>query len=222
MFETILFDLDGTLSESHEGVTNCVAYALKAYGIEEKPEDLMHFIGPPLLESFSKCYGFDEETALDAIMKYRERYEPIGIYECRLYPGIKELLLALRAQGKTVAVATSKPEPQAKRVLRFLGIYDCFGEENIFAAPLDERKGSKSAIIGRALAAFAERGLPRSSAVMVGDRLFDIRGGHENGLPVIGVGFGYAPEGELQAEGADYYCETVEDLRRLLTEEYVG
>lgn len=216
MFDPIFFDLDGTLTASHPGVTKCAAYALAAYGIEAKPEDLMAFIGPPLLQSFRKYYGFDEATALAAVEKYRERYIPIGAYEAEVFPGIAALLGELRAAGRTVAVATSKPYPQTIDVLRHFGLLDYFGEENIFAAGMDDRKNSKSAIIAEGLAAMKARGLSLENAVMVGDRCFDIEGGHKNGLPVVGVGYGYAPEGEFAEYGADYIAPTVAELRALL------
>lgn len=216
MFDPIFFDLDGTLNASHPGITNCAAYALAAYGIEKKPEELMMFIGPPLLQSFRKYFGFDEATGLAAVEKYRERYIPIGAYECEVYPGIKELLGELLAAGRTIAVATSKPHPQTIDVMRHFGLLDFFGEENIFAAGMDDRKNSKAAILGAGLDSMKARGISLENAVMVGDRCFDIEGGHQNGLPVIGAGYGYAPEGELLECGADYIVPTVAELRALL------
>lgn len=213
MFDLIFFDLDGTLTASHEGVTRCVQYALASFGIAEECENLMDFIGPPLLESFARRYGFSTEQGLLAIEKYKERYVPIGMYECTLYDGIRELLTDLKAAGKQVAVATSKPYPLACEVLRYLGLYDIFTEPFIFAAPLDETKGSKTVVVAEGLTRCREMGIFTDHAILVGDRKYDIIGGHNNHLPVLGVGYGYAPEGELQAEGADYIVETVDELR---------
>ena len=117
MYRYILFDLDGTLTDPKEGITKCVQYALKYFGIEADTEELVDFIGPPLLESFQKYYHLDDEQGHMALKKYRERFSDIGIFENGVYPGIAELLSTLKAQGRKIALATSKPGVYAKRIL---------------------------------------------------------------------------------------------------------
>ena len=121
MKKTILFDLDGTLTDSGEGIINCAIYALEHYNLPIPPrEELRVFVGPPLTDTFMK-FGVKPEDAVDAVEVYRERFIPIGMYENKLYPGIKELLETLRSEGHILCIATSKPESMAREILRFLG-----------------------------------------------------------------------------------------------------
>ena len=117
MYRYILFDLDGTLTDPKEGITKCVQYALQYFGIEADTEDLVDFIGPPLLESFQKYYQLDDAQGHMALKKYRERFKDIGIFENGVYPGIHTLLSDLKKQGRSIALATSKPEVYARRIL---------------------------------------------------------------------------------------------------------
>ena len=137
MYQYILFDLDGTLTDPKEGITKCVQYALKYFGIEADTEDLVDFIGPPLLESFQKYYHLDDEQGHMALKKYRERFSDIGIFENGVYPGIAELLPTLKAQGRKIALATSKPGVYAKRILEryeLLPYFDVLWAVNWMAA----------------------------------------------------------------------------------------
>ena len=216
VYKNILFDLDGTLTASHEGILRSVRYALSFYGIEEKEENLFSFIGPPLLRSFMDRFGFDEKTGMEAVEHYRERYNTVGMFENRVYDGILPMLEKLRADGRDLLLATSKPYFQTAKILDHFGLSVYFPQEFVLAAGLDDRLNSKTAIIGEALAVLARRGRGKEDCVMVGDRIFDIEGAKNNGIAVIGVEYGYAPEGELRAAGADYIAGTVEELERIL------
>lgn len=120
MYQTVLFDLDGTLTDPGEGITNSVVYALKKYGIEVSDKtELYKFIGPPLHESFQVFYGFSEEKAQEAVKYYREHYSKTGIFENKVYDGMEDTLELLKNSGRRLVVATSKPEKFAKQILHF-------------------------------------------------------------------------------------------------------
>ncbi len=210
MYHTVLFDLDGTLTDSAPGITNSVAYALRKWGIEEKNLDILRkFVGPPLDESFAKYYGFPPEKCWKAIEYYREYYLPKGLYENRVYDGIEELLEWLRGTGRRAVVATSKPEPAAVQVLEYFHLAPYF--DVIAGATMDGSRVKKSDVIRYAL----ERAGIQDAAgvVMVGDRENDIEGAKANGLASIGVLYGYGSREELEEAGALQIAETVEDVR---------
>ena len=172
MYHTILFDLDGTLTDSGPGITNSVAYALKKWGIiENDVNKLKKFVGPPLDTSFAKYYGFSKEKCVQAIQYYREYYLTKGIYENRVYDGIEELLKWLRAAGRRAIVATSKPEPSAVHVLEYFQIDSYF--DIIAGATMDGSRVEKSDVIRYALDRAGIRDL--AGVVMVGDRENDIQ-----------------------------------------------
>jgi len=204
-----LFDLDGTLTDPGEGITNSVMYALKKSGIDP-PEhrELYKFIGPPLLESFQKYYGLSREDALAAVEYYREYFRPKGILENRLYDKIPEALAELKARGKVIALATSKPEEFAVTILKHFGLYPYF--DFIGAATMDGSRVQKSDII-----AFVLEGLgvaDRSEVVMIGDRKHDILGAAANGIASAGVLYGYGDYEELSEAGADHIIHRPEEL----------
>lgn len=218
----ILFDLDGTLSDPKAGITGCVQYALKALGIEEPDADKLEpFIGPPLKDSFREFYGLDEEQADFAVQKYRERFKEQGIFENTLYPGMKELLKRLKEAGCVLAVASSKPEVFVNRILQFFDIGDYF--KVVVGSELDGTRSRKEEVVAEALKRlFTDekiadenipyKSIPYESIAMVGDRKFDVSGALEFGLHPIGAAYGYAGEGELEAAGAEYIAQSVEDL----------
>lgn len=215
MKHTILFDLDGTLTDPKEGITKCVQYALKHFGImEEDLNQLEHFIGPPLLEQFMECYGFDQKTAELAVKKYRERYSKTGILENKLYPGIKNLLEELKDAGKVIGLASSKPTIYCKEILERFAISKYF--HAIVGSELDGRRTNKAEVIEEALKLLQIKEGENSNVIMVGDRKHDIIGGKKNGLITIGVRIGYAKDGELEEAGADYIVENIEQLHELL------
>ncbi len=210
-WNTILFDLDGTVTDPKEGITKAVATALAHFGIQENPDDLTKFIGPPLDESFPEFYGFDAGQTRVAVEKFREYFSRQGWIENVPYPGMEELLRDLRAAGKQLMIATSKPEVFAVRILEHFGLAKYF--HHICGAPLDSQQGAKkAAVIHNALSCVEDVG----KVVMVGDRRYDIAGAHEMGLPAIGVLFGYGDRAEHEAAGAEYIAEDIDALRALL------
>lgn len=219
MFQYCLFDLDGTLTDSQEGILKSVQYALKEFGIDEPDlTKLSAFLGPPLQKSFMEFYGFTEEDAEKAIGLYRKRFGPIGIFENRVYPGIQEMLERLKEKGMHLAVASSKPEYYVRQILAHFDIEKYF--EVIVGSELDGRRSQKEEVVEEALKQLNVLTIPvgerKASCAMIGDRKFDIQGAKAHSLTGIGVRFGYAPPGELEEEGADYIAETVEELARCL------
>lgn len=209
MYEYILFDLDGTLTDPGIGITNSVAYALKRWNIEvEDRKSLYRFIGPPLQDSFREYYGFSQEDALRAVDVYREYFCEKGLYENEVYPGVEKLLQVLKEQGKTLVLATSKPEEFAVRILRHFGLDRYFTV--MAGATMDPSRSKKGDVIAYAL---RESGVTElSKAIMIGDREHDIFGAKQNGLDSIGVLFGYGDREELEKAGATYIAATVEDI----------
>ena len=209
----ILFDLDGTVTEPFEGITNCVAYALKHFGIEvEDKSTLRPFIGPPLIESFQEFYGFSKEQAEEATKKYRELYNVEGIFQNELYKGMEELLAFLKEQGKTVVLATSKPDVFANRILSYFKIDQYF--DFVAGSEINGGRNTKIAVIQYAL---DQTGITDvSQAVMVGDRKFDILGAQHFGMDSVGVFYGHGSREELEQAGATKIVETVSELKNLL------
>ncbi len=210
-YTTMLFDLDGTLTNPGLGITNSVAYALKKYGIDVKDRtELYKFIGPPLLNSFQDYYGFSEEQAAQAVEYYREYYQKTGIYENYVYEGIPELLKELKAVGITLLVATSKPEPFARLIMEHYHLADYF--TYIAGATMDNKTRVKKADVIRYAMQNCEAE-DKKKLVMVGDRKHDILGAKEVGIDSVGVLFGYGDREELEQAGATYIAETVEAIR---------
>lgn len=208
-----LFDLDGTLTESSDGIINCVIYALEKFGIQESDrEKLLRFIGPPLLDSFMEFYGMPQEQAEQAVAAYRERYSTKGLFENRVYDGIPALLQGLRDQGKMLVLATSKPEKFTLRILDKFDLSKYF--QYVGAASLDSSRSQKSDVIRYVLHLCGDPAL--ETVVMIGDRHHDICGAKENGLQSVGVLYGYGDRPELEQAGADAIAESVEDLSELL------
>ena len=211
MWKTVLFDLDGTLTDSAPGITNSVSRALAHFGIQEEPQNLLRFIGPPLNESLPEYYGFTPEQTVKAVEVFREYFVEKGWLENAPYPGIPELLGDLKAAGLQLMVATSKPEVQAVRILKHFGLAEYF--DHICGAPAGNEDGARKASVIREALRCAE---DPSSVVMVGDRRHDVEGAGENGLPCIGVLYGYGSREELSAAGASFIAENLEALKKLL------
>ena len=215
MYRYLLFDLDGTLTDPAEGITNCVAYALAHFGIEAEPSSLTSFIGPPLLDQFMAYAGFDRETSAAAVEKYRERFRDIGIFENRVLDGIPELLHTLCKNGYVLCISSSKPEIFVNRILEKydLAKYFCV----TVGAELDGRRGKKADVILETLRRLGER-FPdadfsdRSSCLMIGDRIHDMEGAEACGMDALGVTFGYAAPGELEASAAKGIASTTEEI----------
>ncbi|MGN0158905.1 MAG: HAD family hydrolase [Brotaphodocola sp.] len=209
----ILFDLDGTLTDSREGIINSVIYALQGFGIEvENQESLLPFIGPPLLDSFQKYYGFDRSQAQEGLKRYRQYFSETGIFENQVYDGIENLLKELNHRAYKLLLATSKPEIYAKRIMDHFGLSPYFAF--IGGASMDESRINKADVIRYVLKENHIADL--SEVVMVGDRCHDVEGAKQNGLEVIGVLYGYGSLEELQSAGADCIAETPMDVLRVL------
>ena len=213
MITYLLFDLDGTLTNPQEGITKCVQHALRAFGIEEPDlEKLIPFIGPPLIQSFMEFYNMSEEDARKAVAVYRERFSTVGLFENFPYPGIADMLAELKAQGKILAVASSKPTIYVRRILEKFELAPYF--DVIEGSNLDGTRVDKKEVIAEVLSQ-----LDNPSAddlLMIGDRKFDVIGARETGFGCVGVRFGFAAPDELEQSGAVYIADTVQDLHRYL------
>jgi phosphoglycolate phosphatase len=211
----VLFDLDGTLTDPGPGITNSVMYALRAFGIEPPVrEDLYKFIGPPLAQSFEEFYGFSPEKAREAIIKYREYYSDIGIYENELYQGMPTVLDFLKNRGYNLLVATSKLDIFARRILEHFKISEYF--DFVAGADINETRSEKADVI-----AYALKNINNSNsnlqAVMVGDRTHDIIGAKKCGLKSVGVLYGYGNLEELTQAGADVIAAAVADIPKAVS-----
>ena len=211
--EYILMDLDGTLTDSKEGITKCLQYALQYFGVEVKDlSTLEKYIGPPLEQTFREGFGFGKEQAEVAIEKYRERFVPIGMYENKLYAGMEEALQRLKESGKVLIVATSKPEKFAVTILKHFGIDGYF--DDICGADPEMNRNKKEEVIRYALE--KHELIDLSDVLMVGDRKYDIEGARACGLSCMGVLYGFGSREELEEAGAEYIAETVEDMVQIL------
>ena len=209
MYKYVLFDLDGTLTNPAEGITNSVVYALKKYGIEvEDKRELYKFIGPPLIDSFMEYYGFSKEKAIQAVEYYREYFSVKGLYENKIYEGVKEMLISLKKAGKSLVIASSKPEKFVKEILRFFDLLKFF--DFVAGASMDEKRSSKDAVIAYAIENCPE--INGSTAVMVGDRSHDVLGAKVFGIDCIGVTYGFGGREELEKSGAKYLAHNPEEF----------
>ncbi|MEG1613202.1 MAG: HAD-IA family hydrolase [Clostridia bacterium] len=207
----VLFDLDGTITDSAEGITKSAQLALESIGIIEDREVLRSFIGPSLRESFGR-YAKTPELVSKALTAYRARYEFVGIYENKLYDGIYELLRDLKQSGKKVVLASAKPEPFCRLILDYFKITEFF--EFIGGSTFDGKMDDKANILKYI---FEGLGNPdKSEIIMVGDRKYDIVAAHQNDIQAIGVRYGYAVDGELENARADFIVYSTNELRNLL------
>lgn len=209
----VLFDLDGTLTDSQEGIMNSIEYALRHFGIQVEDRSVLRpWLGPPLVDSLMKYHGFDRERALEGVKKYREYFDVKGIFENRVYAGIETLLGQLQSEGYILMTATSKPEVAARRIADHFNLTRFF--TFIGGATLDDSRVHKGDVIRYVLETNHIGDL--SAVMMVGDRENDIRGARQNGLESIGVLYGYGDRRELEAAGADHIAECAEDIAKYL------
>lgn len=207
--KTIIFDLDGTLTDAGEGIINCAALALRQLGLPVPDRDAMSvFVGPPLRDTFRK-FGVTEEKVEEAISIYRSRYIPIGMFENTPYPGIHAMLAALKEAGHKLYVATSKPETMAVAILQKFELAPYF--DLICGATLDSSRDSKSKVIEYLL-----NQIQKNDAVMVGDTEFDVLGAAEHGIPTIGVTWGYGKAEDMIHAGAVTIVNTPMQLLDIL------
>lgn len=209
MYQYILFDLDGTLTNPEIGITTCAMHALEQFGIHVKDRKELHpFIGPPLSYSFQTFYGLTEEESEQAIITFRERYSTKGVYENEMYPGVKELLESLKERGKQIILATSKPEPFAIEVLKYFDLFQYF--DFIAGATLDGQREEKTEVITYALSQIEIE--DKKQVIMVGDRSYDILGAKANGIDSLGGLYGFGSREELEEAGAKILVERVEEI----------
>lgn len=212
MKKYIFFDLDGTLTDPKEGITNSVAYSLEYFGIHiENKDNLCCFIGPPLKHSYMTFYGFDSVKADLAVEKYREYFAPKGIYENKVYSGIDKLLQALRSKGFKLVVATSKPYIYSVEILKHFDLYKYF--DFVSGSELDGRRTNKAEVIKYALDRLDIKG---GDVIMIGDREHDIIGARKNNIKSIGVLYGYGSREEFEKAGADYIAENTDDILKIV------
>jgi len=206
----IFFDLDGTLTDSGEGIINCATVALQHFGLPIPDRETMRvFIGPPLRDTFVK-FGVPPEKAEEAVAIYRSRYIPIGKYENHPYPGIHDLLSKLKSQGHRLFVATSKPEEMSSDILNKFALMEYF--ELLCGATLDGSRDSKADVIAYLLQKIGTA----DHAIMVGDTAFDVIGAAAHGIPTIGVSWGYGEVADMEKAGAKAIVHTTDELFTLL------
>lgn len=216
-YRYILFDLDGTITESAPGITNSVAYVLEKMGREVvDKEELKKFIGPPLMDSMKRFYGMTEEEAAQGVVYYREYYADKGIFENSVYEGFMDSLKALKENGKIIIMATAKPEEYAKRIAEHFEFAEYF--DGIYGASMDGSRIKKADVIRYALDEFGIENENLGKVLMVGDRNHDILGAKANGLDSMGVLYGYGSRKELEDAGADYIAETTADIAAIILE----
>lgn len=209
--KAILFDLDGTLTDSGEGIMKCAKLALNHYGIEVKNfEDLRVFVGPPLVDSFVR-FGVPAEEAQRAVEIYRSRYLTVGKFENFPYPGIENLLKKLKAEGHKLYVATSKPETTSVEILEHFGLAAYF--DMICGATMDTSRNSKAKVIAYLLDQCGRAG----EIIMVGDTAFDVLGAKAHGIPTVGVSWGYGLVEDMEKAGAAAIAHSMDELYGLLT-----
>ena len=206
-YDFILFDLDGTLTDSAEGIVNSVVYALERKGIPyASKQALRRFVGPPLQDSFRDYCGFSDEQAKEMVRIFREYFTQKGIYENAVYDGVPEMLDSLCKAGYTLAVATSKPEAFAEQILARFDLAKYFTV--IAGASMDGT--TKPVVIRQALSHLATE--PSDRVLMVGDREHDVLGAKEVGIASLGVLYGYGDEEELRGAGADHIARTPSEI----------
>ena len=208
-YDGVIFDFDGTLADTSEGVLASVEYSLEKIGVPVPDRSILRgFIGPALYDSYINIIGLNEEDALKAVEHYREVYVPKNVYRLRLFDGIKEMLTLLKKEGIVLSVASSKPYPQLLKAIGSVGISELF----------DQIIGPDPSVTTNNKEDYFRRALLTENTVVVGDAIFDIDGAHKAGLPVIAVTYGFGKEEDLIAHNPDYTVSSVQELTKFLTE----
>lgn len=212
IYDYIFFDLDGTLTDPAEGITNSFKHAIKSFGLEIPDyKTLLSFIGPPLINTWKENFGFDDAQAAEGVKKYREYFADKGLFENRVYDGIPELLQKLRAMGKKLVVATSKPEIYSVKIIEKFGLTKYF--EAVCGSLEDETRGTKAEVVAYAI---QKCGFSNPEKIlMVGDRKYDVVGAAENGIKCCGVLYGYGNRAELEKAGVAYIAENLDDVYKI-------
>ena len=213
-FDYVIFDFDGTVVDTGEGILKSLQYSFSEMGREVPPMDeLKKFIGPPIYYSYTHFYGVSEDEVGDYIKKYRERYKLKGIYECYLYEGMKQLLDRLRSKGVKIGIASSKPEHLIYSVADYLEVTDCF--DAIVGVKIDDSNHStKAGLVTEAMKILGAT--DKSKVLMVGDRKFDIDGAAGAGVKSCGALWGYGDEEEFRAHNADFIVSTPSEVEKLV------
>ena len=210
-WDSIFFDLDGTITNSAPGITNAIIYARKKWGLPPGDNaDYLKFIGPPMPQSYEEFWGFSHEDAVRFLEDYREYFGEIGLFENEVYPGIPELLAALKAAGKRLFIATTKPTGFSQRIAERFGFAQYF--EMISGSSLTKDNSKYDVILHARDACHVDM----AGAVMIGDKSHDVEGAHQHGIPCIGVTWGFGGRAELEAAGADYIVDSAGKLQSLL------
>lgn len=213
--KAILFDLDGTIINSEEGITKCVQYALRAYGIDEPDrKKLLCFIGPPLDPVFREKYGMTEEEAWQAVEKYRERFDVEGIFECCLYDGVRDAIIRLKEKDYVLALASSKPETACRRILEHFSLTPYFDE--VVGSTLDGRISTKEEVLEELGRRMADCQIGRDEMCLIGDTKYDAAGAKAFGIRCIGVSYGFGTREELLDAGAEAVFDQMEEVERYI------
>ena len=212
MFDAVIFDFDGTVGDTGPGVRNAVRYSLNEYKMPIYEDRLNEFLGPPLYETYEKMYGLSPEKANEIVDTYRVYYADKGVYEVEAYPGIIELLKALKAKGVKLAVASSKPQTFLDICAKHIGAFDLFDE--VVGPELKNHEANKTWLVNRACERLGVT--PSKSVAMVGDRFYDIEGANTAGVTSIGVEYGFGKREEFEEYNADVILPTVEKLAEFL------
>ena len=211
-YKYILFDLDGTLTDPKEGITKSFQYALRHFGIEEDLVNLEKFIGPPLHDSFRDDYNFSEEEVEEAVTKFRKYFAQNGIFENKIFSGVKEVLEYLHSNNKRILLATSKPTIFAEKILKHFEIDKYF--EYIGGSNLDGSRSEKNEVINHVLEVCKVSSM--EDVIMIGDRKYDVIGAKKIGVDSIGVLYGYGDLEELQEVNPTYIIRNIEELKNIL------
>jgi len=207
MYDTIIFDLDGTLTDSGPGIKNSVKYALNKYKVSLAEDRLTSFIGPPLVDSFMRECGFDKEKATEAVIIYREYYTTKGMFENSVYEGMEETLKTLKDEGKKLMVATAKPEVFAKQILEHFDLAKYF--DFIGGALMNESRANKKEVLRYVI---EENNINVKTALMVGDRKDDAGAAIGENMDILGVLFGYGTEEELTNAGVKMFASSPAEI----------
>jgi phosphoglycolate phosphatase len=213
--KAVLFDLDGTLIDSSEGIIKSAQYALTHFGIEETDmQNLMSFIGPPLMYSFKNRYGFSEEKTREAVGVYRQRYNRIGIFECSLYPGVRECIEQLKKMGYLIGMASSKPEESCRRILEHFDLINLF--DDVVGSTPDGKIDTKEQVLSEVMRRWHE--IPTTEMCLIGDTIFDVEGANEKEIPCICVSYGFGDVEEMLAAGALKICDSMSELPQAIAD----
>ena len=215
-YDYIFWDMDGTIANTYEGVSNCIKYALEPYGFMIAEKDIVKFIGPPLRQAFPKHCGLSPEQTEEAVKKFRERYIPIGVYECEMFPGVKETLERFHDAGYIQVLTSSKPEGQCHNILKKFGILELFDE--VVGASLDGKIDTKIQVLNEAFRRMEVKGedFDKSKVVLIGDTHYDAVGAQMAGIDCIGVSYGFGTEEELMENGALAVYPNLEELLKAI------